>query len=165
MSATAVSYCTPTVKSCISQHGCSQGVINYVIISLVISAMSTAVKAHLSKHNVRTPRASEHPHQFVSLIGIEEGCIQKRRQRSSLLFGRRTWMPHLPFWSKGDLKKSFWKNIHLGAWGVWCGLNWKIIQLFQSIHSARNWINSVPQTAAHNICLLFCINPLQYIGH
>ena len=39
--------------------------------------------------------------------------------------------------SKDDLKKSFWKDIHFGRVVVWCGLSWKIIQLFRRIHSAK----------------------------
>ena len=31
----------------------------------------------------------------------------------------------------------FWKNIYFGRVVVWCGVNWKIIQMFRSIHSAK----------------------------
>ena len=32
----------------------------------------------------------------VYCVGTEEGCIQKRRQRSSLLFGGQNWLNSLP---------------------------------------------------------------------
>ena len=78
-------------------------------------------------------------------------------------------MPHYPFSSKDDLKKSCLKNIHFGRVVVWYGVNWKIIQMFRSNYSAkcqlfhfhpfcsnhpdaksvvRQGINSVPQTEA-----------------
>ena len=51
---------------------------------------------------------------------------------SSLLFGGSTWMPHYPFSSKDDLKKSCWKNIHFGRVVVWYGVNWKIIHFSET---------------------------------
>ena len=47
---------------------------------------------------------------------------QKGRQMLGLLVGGRTWMPHKPFSSKDDSKKSFWKNIHLGRVVVGCSV-------------------------------------------
>ena len=71
------------------------------------------------------------------MVSIEEGFIQKRRQRSSLLVRGRTWMPGYTFSSKDDLKKICWKNIHFGSVVVFCGGNWKINQMFRSVHSAK----------------------------
>ena len=92
---------------------------------------------------------------------------QKGRQRSSLLFGGRTWMLHLPFSSKDDFKKE--KNgrtFILGGWGfglVWTGRSsmfpkhpiYQVSVLYSSISlnhpgatSAWNWINLVSQRAA-----------------
>ena len=38
----------------------------------------------------------------------------------------------LPFSSKDDLKKCFWKNIHLGRVVVWCGVNQMIIHFSEA---------------------------------
>ena len=43
---------------------------------------------------------------------IEGGFLKERRQRLSLLFEGLTQIPHEPFSSEDDFKKSFWKNIH-----------------------------------------------------
>ena len=48
------------------------------------------------------------------------GRRQKRRQRSSLLFGRRTWMQ--PFSSKDDMKQFFGRTSILGGGGF--GVVW-----------------------------------------
>ena len=100
-----------------------------------------------------------------------------RRQRSSLLFGGRTRMPHLPLSSKDDLKKRFLKNIHFGRVVVWCGVNhgWSTI-IFWSIHSAKRLFfyssfssnhpgaKSVvghgfkPPNSSDDICLLFWLS-------
>ena len=65
-------------------------------------------------------------------LGLEEeGFIQKRRQRSSVLFGGRIWMPHKPFSSKDFWKKVF-ENIHFRRVVVWCCVNWKIIHFSEA---------------------------------
>ena len=90
---------------------------------------------------------------------------QKRRQRSSLLLGGRTWITHQPVSSKDDSMNKFWKNIHFGRVVVLCVVNRIIIpflkHLFRQVSvllcilffksswcwifsAVRYWINSVP---------------------
>ena len=45
----------------------------------------------------------------------------------NLLQNVRTWIPHLPFSSKNDLKNSFWKNFHFKRVAVWLHVNQMII--------------------------------------
>ena len=57
----------------------------------------------------------------------EEGFIQKRRQKSSLLLGAVICALAIYCSSKDDLTKFFGKNIHFGRVVIWCSVNWKII--------------------------------------
>ena len=94
-------------------------------------------------------------------------------------------MPHEPFSSKDDWKKSFWVNIHFGRVVVWGGVNQMIIHFFfkhplrqvavilfilffKSSHgakytagAAKSLINSVP--FLNHLCLIFCIYPSTHV--
>ena len=105
----------------------------------------------------------------------------KRRQRSSLLFGEHTWMP---FGSKDDLKKGFWKNIHFVRVVVCCcRMRWSSIfpkhstrQVYirSSIHNFFQIIlvlnlecgmelnKFCPPASSDDLCLLFCLILLQW---
>ena len=120
-------------------------------------------------------------------VHIEEGLRQKRRQSSSLMVGRHTWMPHLPFSSKDDLNKKFWENIHFDiGWGyamVWTGWSSIIpkhlfrqeavilyILFFKSSLKKIAGVASVPQTAAttfdlHSVFIIILLYLLDHLGH
>ena len=59
--------------------------------------------------------------------------IQNRRQRSSLLFGGRNWMPHQSISRKDDLKKG----IHFGTVVVWCDVDQLNIHFSEASVSAK----------------------------
>ena len=50
----------------------------------------------------------------------------------SLLVGGRTWMSHLSFCCKDNIKKNIWESIHFGRVVVWWGVNRMIIHFFKS---------------------------------
>ena len=68
---------------------------------------------------------------------------QKRRQRSSLVIGGRTWMTQLPFNSKDDLNESFWDNIHFGRGMVWYGVNRMIIHFFTAFRPPSSRVGNL----------------------
>ena len=63
---------------------------------------------------------------------ISSPSAYKIEERLSLLVEGGTWLPHLPFSSQDDLKKSFWENNHFGRVVVWCGFNRRIIHYFKA---------------------------------
>ena len=75
----------------------------------------------------------------VELFRVKRRNRQKRNQRSSLLFGGRT-----PISSKDVLKKSCWRNLHVGRVVVWCGVNQMIIHFSEAsiLPSVRSSINT-----------------------
>ena len=107
----------------------------------------------LPVHNDSGPTSAFHPG-----LKPQKRINTEGRQRSSLLVGGRTWMQHLLFSSKDDLKISFWENIPF--WREWSAIFSKhlfcqvavilFILFFQSLWNkitgaAMNWINSVPK--------------------
>ena len=102
---------------------------------------------------------------------VEEGLRQKRRPRSSLLFGGRTYKYHLA--ARMIWRKVFGRTSILIGW--WFGMMWRgmIIHFLQSIHSIHpllqiildggksvvrhgiEWI--LHPNSSDDLCLLFCV--------
>ena len=88
---------------------------------------------------------------------IAEGFRQKRRQRSSLLFGGQNVFNSLPRY----LFRTIWRK-------GWIAPGWyeekvELILIFKlswckKTSGARNWVNSAPNSREY-LCLLFWINP------
>ena len=124
-------------------HPSKMDVLQKTFLQIILAAKL------LVRHSITFPNSSEDfylifclillhqppppPHyQSITSSMISSPSAYKIEERLSLLVEGGTWLPHLPFSSQDDLKKSFWENNHFGRVVVWCGFNRRIIHYFKA---------------------------------